>query len=277
MKIRRVLAIAVLLAVPVWAQAQVVAQDGQRTDPDRRGTGQGMLVGGINRSDTTMKLVTTDASGNLSVVDASRDRDASFELRGIINRFGGTALAVGAADSSEVQDTRHMRLGMLVLKAVVAGTGTVDTTVAVRIAVQIRTHLGGVDDSSSTAAIYFYGNSPLGAAGTAHVDTTVQGHIYNATSLTGVSATPTAWTSWSGEQTFIIHAKRNAHGDAFAINGHTHYYPNAIAIPLASLFGREPYSRYTSVRIRVMSAHKGAATFSTATLFVEASLIGSPL
>ena len=276
MKIRRVLAIAVLLAVPVWAQAQVVAQDGQRTDPDRRGTGQGMVVGGID-SDTLFRIPRYDASGNALMSDASRDRDASFELRGIINNFGAVALAIGVGDSSQVQDTRHMRLGMLVLKAVVAGTGTVDTTVAVRIAVQIRTHLGGVDDSMSTAPIYFYGSSTAGAGADAHVDTTVQGHIYNATSLTGVSATPTAWTSWSGEQTFIIHAKRNAHGSAVAINGHTHYYPNAIAIPLASLFGREPYSRYTSVRIRVMSAHKGAATFSTATLFVEASLIGSPL
>lgn len=271
---RWIAALSVALALYAGtASAQPIGTDGRQI----RGALSGPLQMGVDRTDSTARATTMNSDGTLSTKEASPARDANLTFQDIINNFGVSALAIGAADSSAVLDTHDMRLGMLLIKAAVAGTGTVDTTVAVRIAVQLRTHLGGVDDSMSAFPIYLYGNSPLGAAGTAHVDTTVQGHIYNATSLTGLSATPTAWTAWSGEQTILIHAKRNAHGSSIAINGHTHYYPNGIAIPLSSIFGRDIYSPYTSVRIRVMSAHKGAATFSTATVFVAAHLVGTPL
>jgi len=214
-------------------------------------------------------------------VDPDRDRDASLELRDIINNFGGTALAVGAADSSTVRDTRHMRLGMLLIKAVVAGTGTVDTTVTVRLAVQIRTHLSDVDDSVSTFPIYEYGRATMGAGTAAEaaagMDTTVQGHLVTGGPIANAAATAKSNKPWSGEQVIEISAKRNAHGDAITVAGQEFYYPNGIAIPLSSLYGREPYSRYTSIRVRVLIAQKGAATLTGATCFVAVHLIGTPL
>jgi hypothetical protein len=75
----------------------------------------------------------------------------------------------------------------------------------------------------------------------------------------------------------LVSAKRNAHGNSVAINGHTFYYPSGIAIPLQSLFGRDLYSPYTSVRVRVMRVQKGAANLATGTCAVTVHLVGTPL
>src|SRR6185436_12161411 len=112
----------------------------------------------------------TDASGNAYVTESTPAMDANLTFANIISNQ--TGLAIGAADSSAIQDTHRMRLGMLLIKPVIGGTGTVDTTVVLRIAIQIRTHLNGIDDSLSTFAIYSYGTAPgVTASG---VDTTVQ-------------------------------------------------------------------------------------------------------
>ena len=275
-KIRKWLAVAVLMALAAVAYSQTVSQDGQRTDPSRRSLGQGMLIGGINRTDSTLVVPSFSSTGSASVTEASPDRDASFELLEVLPAgAAGTALALSGADSSAVLDTRHMRLGMLVLKCVLGGTGTVDTTCVARLAIQVRTHLSGLDDSTNTAAIYSYGGTT--AAGAAQIDSVVYGHIADGTTLTAVSATPSSITPWSGEWVVKVSAKRNAHGNGFAINGHTFYYPSAIAIPLSNLFGRDIYSRYTSIRVRVMTFQKGAASLTTGTVLVKASIVGTPL
>jgi hypothetical protein len=114
------------------------------------------------------------------------------------------------------------------------------------------------------------------AAG-AVADTSQQGHLYSGVPQTGIAATPGSNTTWSGEFTLFISAKRNAHGDGLNVNGHTFYYPNGIAIPLQSIFGRDIYSPYTSVRVRLMAAQKGSASLTTATLKYTVHLIGTPL
>ena len=146
-----------------------------------------------------------------------------------------------------------------------------DTATTVRLIVQIRTHRGGVDDSLHTYGIYEYGAVPLMNATTLVSDTSVVGHIYKAVPITGILATPSSNTAWSGE--FVVLVSRNrvgpgAGGQDVAMGGRTYTYPNSIAIPLNSIFGREIYSPYTSIRIR---------NASTTTCTVSYYLTGTPL
>lgn len=215
-----------------------------------------------------------DATGNAYMVNASPLQDANLTFASIIDN---ASLALGAADSSAILDTHAMRLGMLLIKASNGTTtGTADTTVTWRVAIQIRTHLNGQSDSSSTFAIYQYGNTQVGVSATAP-DTSAQGHLIQGISTTGLNATPDANSPWSGEYTVVIMAKRLAHASSIAINGHTYYYPSGIAIPLQSIIGRDVYSPYTSVRVRVMTCEKANAAFATAGLKITVHLVGTPL
>lgn len=215
-----------------------------------------------------------NSSGDLTVEESSPAMDANLTFENIIVSTG-TALA--AADSSTVLDTHRMRLGMLLIKPVVAGTGTVDTTVIVRIAVQIRTHINAQDDSSSTFAVYPYGYAPSMVATTIGADTTWQGHMHKPLGLTAIAANVGPISPWSGEIGLSIQAVRNAHTNSVGVGSHQFYYPSGIAIPLQSLYGRDIYSPYTSVRVRIMTAQKGAASLSTATLAYTVHLVGTPL
>lgn len=185
---------------------------------------------------------------------------------------GTTTIAAAGADSSSVLDTRLMRLGMLCIKAIPANAADLDTTTAVKLVFQIRTHLNGVSDSVNTFAIYQYGKAPImnevtaGAATAA--DTSTIGHLYKAVPLTATTATPSVNSAWSGEFTVIISRSRTAVGSSVAINGRTFYYPSGIAISLSSLFGRDVYSPWTSIRVRNASA---------TSCDVYVSLIGTPL
>lgn len=233
------------------------------------------VMGGVYLPDTTARWLSMDASSNLKTAEQFPAMDANLTFSNITPQ---ASLTIGAAESSAVLDTHRMRLGMLFIKPIVNGTGAVDTTTIVRLIVQIRTHLNGVDDSMSTAAIYNYGYVPAmnGTAAAAVADTSVQGHLYSGVPITAQAATPSANTAWSGEFTVLISGKRNAHGSGaggFDVNGHTFYYPNAIAIPISSLFGRDVYSPYTSVRIRNGGANKP----STAAVTCRVSIVGTPL
>ena len=235
---------------------------------DRQGFRQslsGTAVSGILRSDSTARLLTTDTNGNLYMQDYARDRDANFLFPSIISNAG---LAAGAADSSGVLDTHAMRIGTLLVKAVPTGTGTVDSTVTVDLGIQIRTHLtSSATDSNSTFAWYMYGVSPsLNATATAS-DTAIFGQLQSGSIN----------TAWSGEFLLRVSAKRSAHANSVDVNGHTFYYPNGMAIPLQGLFGREIYSPYTSVRVRVIRVMKGIAALTGGTCAVTVHLVGSPL
>jgi hypothetical protein len=202
-------------------------------------------------------------------------QDQNLTFASIISN---ASLALGASDSSAILDTHAMRLGTLLFKCSNGTTtGTEDTTVTWRVAFQIRTHLNGAADSSSTFAFYEYGNSSIGATATTPGDTTAQGHLLTGTPTTALNATPDANTPWSGEYTLVIAAKRFAHAQAISVNGHTYYYPSGIAIPLSSIFGRDIYSPYTSIRVRVMTCEKANAAFATGGLAITVSLIGTPL
>lgn len=246
MQTRRIAAVvAVLSMVAAWAWAQT------------SGTNTVSRNGYYFNATTGQK---TDMDGNAQTADAFPNRDMSFTLSNIIaaGALAGTSnLAVGAADSSDVLDTRHMRLGMLVIKCVPVGGGV---GVLTRLAVQVRTHIGGATDSVSTAAIYLYGQQAPGmnqvAAALASSDTTNVGHF-----LAGSATAP-----WSGEFIVTANGTRNAPGNAVAATAFS--YPNAICIPLTSLGGREIFSPWTSIRVRNV-------TGPAAQVYV--SLVGTPL
>lgn len=250
MTLRRVVAIAVLLAVPMWVFAQTITQDGSRTDPGRRGTGQGMAVGGILRSDTTFKMLTFDSDGNLMTLEAA----PAFDQNGIAQDIiVNTGLANGSADSSGMIDTHKWRVSGLLIKAV-PSTGT---SAAGAIAVQIRTHLGGVDDSSHTFAWYPISVDPRsGDADGIYPDTLNVGHI----------TTGSASAVWSGEFTVTIARNRNAPANGVAAVAFQ--YPSGIYIPLSNFYGTDFWSPWTSVRVRVMRGNTTAITVH---------MIGTPL
>lgn len=219
----------------------------------------------------------TNSTGDLRTLEVDPAMDANLTFSNIISR---DSLSMGQADSSAILDTHRMRLGMLLIKPFsgTGTTGTVDTTCIYRIAVQIRTHLNGSADSSSTFAIYNYGSVPAmnqTAAGTVP-DTSSQGQTYDNATL-GTYIPSNVINAWSGENTIWISAQRFAYGSSIDVNGNTFYYPNGIAISLQNLFGRELYSPHTSVRVRLMTVQKGAAELSTARIGLQVHLIGTPL
>ena len=209
MKIRRVLAIAVLLAVPVWAQAQVVQQDGSRTDPGRTGTGSGMMIGGID-SDTLFRIPRYDASGNAQFSDVSRDRSSWLIWSNAINDTVSAPTQANilttpfSAESTATLDVSTLRSVGLFLRY--APGAPVDTSQVYRFAVQVRAHPVQSQDSSSTYVWHKQMLEPVDAAGQDSI-----GHHVNSIAQTGAQTgeiivdfsnkryMPSAFRSWSGQ------------------------------------------------------------------------------
>ncbi len=191
----------------------------------------------------------TDASGNLYTTESQPPMDASMVFANVINN---TALAVAAADSNAAPlDTRRMRLGMLLIK-VWPAIGSAQRIN--HIALQIRTHLYGGTDSLSTFVINPYGQGQGGISATLP-DTTQMGHLL----------LPTASVVGSGEIDIATDGARvGPNGSASTI----FFWPSGIAIPIQSLYGRDVYSQYTTIRVRNLSGPTCAITVH---------LIGTPL
>jgi len=131
---RKWMAAALLLMLPsaLWAQAVVLDGASYRTQL------QGQAVIGIVRGDSTAKLLTTDASGNLQMIDADRDRDKIwFYSDAINNQF----LVEDAQDSTAMLNTLGWEKMALWVRAVCTGAGTggdCDSIRAAVFAVQVR-------------------------------------------------------------------------------------------------------------------------------------------
>lgn len=187
-----------------------------------------------------------DATGNAKIADAFPNRDMNFVFSNIINN---SALALNAADSSAVLDVHNMRLGTLLFH-VTPNIGSARS----RLAVQVRIHLNGGTDSLSVFSVYAYGQGPAQANGT-NVDTLEVGHL-----LAGSTTTP-----WSGEWLLAVDPLRNSPLNGVVATAFA--YPKGIAVPLSSLYGRDFYADYISVRVRNIGGQ---------TAKVAVSLIGSP-
>ena len=178
--------------------------------------------------------------------------DANLTFNSIIDP---STLAAGAADSSAVLDTHRMRLGTLLFK-VVPGTGV---STHYRLAVQVRIHLNGADDSLSTFSVMRdFGGDGLARASTAGADTSAGGHY-----ITGSATVP-----WSGE--FVVSAARNRNAPGSGVAAVAFSYPSGIAVPLSNFYGRDIWAPYISVRVRNISS----GAFSGV---VTVHLVGSPL
>lgn len=266
MKWTRTILVSALMLVAAVANAQTVVHEGQ---PVYR-FWQGQTIGGIG-PDSLGHIGYIDSNRNLHIVEGSPLSDQNFIFQNIISdcgTCGHAALALGDADSSSILDTHRMRLGTLLLDPGVAWTAVSDTTRQMVFFVQIRTHLSATaSDSAGTFPLYFYGQQPLGASGTSP-DTVAFGHLQGGNN--GVA--------WSGEITVYYNSGRSGIYNQFGINGRTYYYPGTIAIPLSSVWGRDIYSPYTSIRIRSAGDRSGGGGLqSSHKLTMKAHLIGTPL
>jgi len=230
---------------------------------------QGQPVVGINRTDSTARLLTVSSGGVLSTAESAPAMDANLTFPNIIGPI--STLAPGGADSSAILDTHRMRLGTLLIKCTPLSITGADSLFSIRLGVQIRTHLNGAGDSSSTFAFYQYGKSDVGAVTTtaSQTDSTVAGQILNSLNLAAAVNSP-----YSGEFTVIVAFNRVGPGTSIlgSLGQKTFTYPNGIAIPLSSLFGRDIYSPSTSVRIRNL----GSAG-NTRSCALTVHLVGTPL
>jgi hypothetical protein len=185
--------------------------------------------------------------------------------------IGGITLAIGGADSSGILDTHRMRLGTLLIKATPTSVTGADSLSTIRLGVQVRTHLNGLADSSNTFAFYMYGRSDQGGvAAASQIDTSAVGQIFNAVNLAA-----SANTVYSGE--FVVYVQVSRLGPGTSAVGtmgqRTFSYPNGMAIPLQSIFGRDIFSPYTSIRIRNL----GVIGPTARSVIVTAHLVGTPL
>ena len=202
------------------------------------------------------------STGHATTQEADPAMDGNLTFSSIIST---ASIAAGAADSSAILDTHRVRLGMLYVDCtpILAG-GWADSLISIRLSIQVRSHLNGQADSASTFAVYPYGRTDIGSQATtaSQTDTTVTGHLLDLNNHAASAA-----RAPSGEFVVVVAANRVAGG------WRTFTYPRGIAIPLQSIFGRDPYSPYTSIRVRNLG--NGAAANRACKLAVH--LVGTPL
>lgn len=147
---------ALLFALPLHSQT-VLGWGNKAVQPTTGSNPQGqvktLIVGGVKSADSTGTPLLFDASGDLKMVDADRDRDLVLGQNSIIsdtciamNANGAGAFSWGA-DSSiafPIGNARHITVWIEVKP-----TSAAD----VRLAVQFRLHLSSSSDSNSVAAI----------------------------------------------------------------------------------------------------------------------------
>lgn len=244
-KILRALAVAALVAVPVVVMAQVVAQDGQRTDPGRRAIGQGLLIGGVDRSDSTFRALTLDPSGSASTVDADRDRNF-FTSQTLIDNWVMASGAAMADSSTPLATHAYKRLGLMIY-----GIPDSASNGTVRLALQIRAHLSASTDTLSTFPWIRFSVTDSAATG---IDSVGHGANPAQVPLTAVQATQANSSLGGvlpGEIKLTFNDSRRDTTDAGG-NGKPFSSPVGFYIPL-SHSGDWFWAPYTSVRVRVLN------------------------
>lgn len=161
--------------------------------------------------------------------------------------ISNSSIAYNAGDSSSVLPVGHLKHLKLLLKAVPAAGADIDTVSTTWLAFQIRTHLNGASDSNSVFVEYPQGVTSIGVSVAAQ-DSFKTGHLAKG------GRGGTAGIPWAGEFIVAVQHIRKAHASAIAVNGHDWYYPNGIAIPLDSVFGREFTADFMSVRVRNLTS-----------------------
>jgi hypothetical protein len=254
------------LTAPMAVHAQEAVGDGAKT------TAVGVKISGIMRNDTTGHNVVVDTQGRLYTAEQFPGYDQNMTFRNVIVN---ASLAAGIGDSNVTPlDTHRMRLGTLLIQATPLSVTGADSLNIVRLGFEIRSNLDGNVDSLSTFGFYMYGRSDQGAAVAAasQIDTSAVGQLFNAVNLTASEN-----STYSGE--FVVAVAINRIGCGPSANGtmgqRTFSYPNGIAIPLSSIFGRDIYSPYTTIRVRNLGTSGATPTNRSVRLTVH--LVGTPL
>jgi len=188
-------------------------------------------MGAYKINASTKQIV--DGSGNAKVVDADRDRDLVVSYDGIINK----SIATQAVDSSAVYYTGNAN--RLYLYVRVTGFTTGGSAIkSAKLAIRVRSHLDGVDDSLST---YIWDPSPVYGAG-------VDSLIF------GAAVSPTNATVNSCEMQAVITSDMNTASVVGA-------QPHTLVIPLRNSNGDWYWGEYTSVYVRPVSANNSPLTY----------------
>ena len=251
MRIRRWLAVAVLLALPAALLAQAVVQDGS----SYRQNLQAQASGGIVRADSTMKILTVDASGNL-VTTTSNPVFNNYRTGTLINNwlFASTG-TMADSNTTPVQAYDLKRMGLFIY-------GIHDSlSTVVRIAVQVRGHTNQNTDSVSTYAWLRWTNAagiPGGAsAGVFRVDSIGQpGGFINipTTAVQTTNATVAVASPYllPGEFEVIFNVARRDTIDGTQ-GGKPFSAPLGYYVPLTGAMGEWFWAPYVTVRARVIN------------------------
>lgn len=234
--------LATLIAfAPLSVRAQTGLGDGKRFQT----TGaQGQPVGGIDRADSTHRVITVSASGNVMIEDANPARlDFEDGAVAIIGNPIPDTTAVGMADSSVVVNMGKYRVTALALK-INPGGGAGPFA---KVAVSLRFHVNQQSDSSSIVPVV------LRRAGV----------VATVDSLSYVSRTIAPGSAIASDREVIINIQRDDMGVAKWGNSPMIY------LQVCDTFGQPLYIPYVSVRIRQIA---GTGIMSSVVY-----LIGTPL
>lgn len=254
MNLRKWAAVAALMLCGGVALAQVVQQDGSRTDPGRRGTGQGSLIGGIVRSDTTMRLLTMDSNGNLKTAEATPMFNNYRTGTLVNNQLTASGTQMADSNTIAIQSYDLKRIGL-------SFYGSPDSlSTVVRLAVQVRGHMTQTTDSSSTFPWVRWTNAG-GIPGGTGVGIFRSDSIGHQTGFINTPTTPVQSTSatvaaassylYPGEFMVVFNVARDDTSGAGA--SHPWSGPKGYFVPLVGPFGEWFWAPYMSVRVRVLN------------------------
>lgn len=236
---------AVLLAVPMWVWAQVVANDGSST----RGQTSGQAVGGFVIADTTLRVHRMDDSGNLKVLEAA-PLSGNYRTGNLIdNQLTASTGAMADSNATPIQSYDLKRVGLMVY-------GIHDSlSTVVRLAFQIRAHPNTNTDSTSTFPWLRWSN--VATSGVFRVDSIGQPlGVVNipTTAVQTTNATVAVASPYllPGEFEVIFNVARRDTVDGLAapkpFSAPLGYY-----IPLTGPMGEWFWAPYFTVRVRVVN------------------------
>jgi len=251
MMLRRLTAVALLLVVPAALFAQAVVQDGQGF----RQNLQGQAVGGVVRADSTMRLFTMDASGNLKIVDAT-PAFSNYRTGILINNQVGASGITMADSSAPVQTYDLQRIGL-------SFYGVHDSlSTVVRLAVQVRAHFTASQDTATTFPWLRWGVASVNSGAPAAIsgfnakrDSIGHGDVPTAVPTTAIQAT-SANSSFSGllpgEFMVVFNVARDdTTGGGGA--GKPYSAPKGFYVPLVGAQGEWFWAPYMSIRVRTLN------------------------
>ena len=255
MRLRTWMALGLLIAAPAVVFAQAVVQDGSSF----RQNLQGQAIGGILRADSTFKLFTMDATGNLSMLDAFPNRTANVIWSNAINdtisppATPNALVMAWSAESTATLDVSTLHTIGLFFRFIPGAP--IDSTATSRFAIQIRAHPVSSQDSASTF-IWRGFNSSYSGTGTDSVGHALAAFVQQQTDVTS-----------RGEFVLQFPHRHYSGASQIPLSGQTGTY-----IVLTTKGGEPFWAPYMSIRVRLMTPSTSAGKPR-----VRLDIVGTPL